>query len=594
MALNTNPNRFTFVTRNVPLSPDKKDYSFKVVFLFPIVETKLINLSTTDLNKLGNEIIGCLVLDNNRLCRDSENECIFWDVNKRVVQCGTHDLEESTPFRIRLENSTEHTAVLSPSLRIQELSGWISNEPPVDRSTPENTIEDLPAEDAAETLPGTEMSQTELMDTMERANFEATITELNQKVKELENKNSDGGGCGLTLYKTDGSLTWPLVLMALAFLLMIRFKKSMKNFWILFGLLLLFPSYTVWADCPEPRRGELSGKLLSTDLNEYQVSVDGAIVTKLRITALPGCFTSSDVGISIHANDGCVGQSNCASPLKCILRNTDEVICPLYKQEDHKTLIQGDLEKFHIRVWDLQHILSYSLDTSPSMSVSQIQVFERRSSTGQCNRALHLQHDSDLQACKCMDGYDFIDTNDHSKGCRARAADLCADVTCADGETCDPADGECKSSDGGENPDVSNDELDHDGVPDDDDNCPGTANPVDPTTGLQTDTDGDGLGDECDQCPEQKAAMIISKGSMNAVFPGASSAAGQGTDTTEPPPPGCPANPGENPNPPSGDSGGEGPFCSLHQNGPLSSTVWLTIFSAVGILLTFRFRKQKG
>ncbi len=43
-------------------------------------------------------------------------------------------------------------------------------------------------------------------------------------------------------------------------------------------------------------------------------------------------------------------------------------------------------------------------------------------------------------------------------------------------------------------------DLDNDGVPDNQDNCPGKYNPPD-AEGLQPDADGDGKGDACDECP---------------------------------------------------------------------------------------------
>ncbi len=55
----------------------------------------------------------------------------------------------------------------------------------------------------------------------------------------------------------------------------------------------------------------------------------------------------------------------------------------------------------------------------------------------------------------------------------------------------------------GEFPMSSIDDLDGDGVPDDEDNCPSVFNPIRPGIdgGVQPDTSGDGMGDACDPCP---------------------------------------------------------------------------------------------
>lgn len=48
-------------------------------------------------------------------------------------------------------------------------------------------------------------------------------------------------------------------------------------------------------------------------------------------------------------------------------------------------------------------------------------------------------------------------------------------------------------------------DLDQDGVPDEQDNCPTTANPD------QKDSDGDGVGDACDQCPGTRAGASVTR-----------------------------------------------------------------------------------
>jgi hypothetical protein len=48
-------------------------------------------------------------------------------------------------------------------------------------------------------------------------------------------------------------------------------------------------------------------------------------------------------------------------------------------------------------------------------------------------------------------------------------------------------------------------DLDKDGVPDGQDNCPATANPD------QKDSDGDGVGDACDQCPDTQAGALVTR-----------------------------------------------------------------------------------
>jgi hypothetical protein len=48
-------------------------------------------------------------------------------------------------------------------------------------------------------------------------------------------------------------------------------------------------------------------------------------------------------------------------------------------------------------------------------------------------------------------------------------------------------------------------DLDKDGVPDEQDNCPTTANPD------QKDSDGDGVGDACDQCPDTRAGALVAR-----------------------------------------------------------------------------------
>ncbi|MFY1829992.1 lamin tail domain-containing protein [Myxococcus fulvus] len=49
---------------------------------------------------------------------------------------------------------------------------------------------------------------------------------------------------------------------------------------------------------------------------------------------------------------------------------------------------------------------------------------------------------------------------------------------------------------------LSGSDVDGDGIPDAQDNCPGVFNPVRPMDqGVQTDVDGDGVGDACDVCP---------------------------------------------------------------------------------------------
>jgi hypothetical protein len=49
-------------------------------------------------------------------------------------------------------------------------------------------------------------------------------------------------------------------------------------------------------------------------------------------------------------------------------------------------------------------------------------------------------------------------------------------------------------------------DLDKDGVPDGQDNCPATANPD------QKDSDGDGVGDACDQCPDTPTGAPVTRG----------------------------------------------------------------------------------
>ena len=51
-------------------------------------------------------------------------------------------------------------------------------------------------------------------------------------------------------------------------------------------------------------------------------------------------------------------------------------------------------------------------------------------------------------------------------------------------------------------------DTDGDGVPDPDDNCPGTANPD------QSDSDGDGLGDACDATPGSSVCTLTAHGEL--------------------------------------------------------------------------------
>jgi hypothetical protein len=52
-------------------------------------------------------------------------------------------------------------------------------------------------------------------------------------------------------------------------------------------------------------------------------------------------------------------------------------------------------------------------------------------------------------------------------------------------------------------PQVSNEDTDGDGIPDDEDNCPNVSNPD------QKDGDGDRIGDVCDSCPNSNLEPII-------------------------------------------------------------------------------------
>ena len=55
----------------------------------------------------------------------------------------------------------------------------------------------------------------------------------------------------------------------------------------------------------------------------------------------------------------------------------------------------------------------------------------------------------------------------------------------------------------GSNPCIFDDDLDFDVIPDSVDNCPMTSNPE------QANTDGDGLGDACDLCPEDDTNQCL-------------------------------------------------------------------------------------
>ena len=79
--------------------------------------------------------------------------------------------------------------------------------------------------------------------------------------------------------------------------------------------------------------------------------------------------------------------------------------------------------------------------------------------------------------------------------CRISDRELGRDTGDPDAAVFDPTDAHWNDVDGEDLPPCDDDDFDCDGIPDDLDNCPRTAN------ANQLDSDGDGIGDACDNCP---------------------------------------------------------------------------------------------